>query len=193
MSAVVLLQQAQQWVRDGFTAAEVRDVKLYGGEFSAEEIPFESYTCPTIMLAVLGWTPGGSRLLTGKHVRTARMAAFVVVKHAKRDQRMLDAMRLAERLSVRMRLWKPDCTGLPVCIAPLDDDARCENLYGRAVDKKGQALWLVDWEQAVMPLVPQPQLFDLLAVEVNSHGRASVPGASVPGTAVTVTQSLSLG
>jgi hypothetical protein len=192
MSAVVLLDQVQQYLRAQFTRAEVRDVLLYGGEFSAEEIPFESYSCPAILLAVLGWAPGGSSRMTGRGVRTARVAAFVAVKHAQREKRMLECMRLAERLSVAMRMWMPNCTGLPAKIAPLEDEARCENLYSRAVDKKGQALWLVDWEQAVMPTLSDAQLFDWLSVEINSTGVATEPPESAGPGGPAVTQSLAL-
>lgn len=175
-----LLTQAIAWLRAGFAKAEVSEVRVYGGEFSAAEIPFTSYVCPSIMVTILGWTPGGNDRLGGKHVRTVRMAAFVAVKHSSRDKRMLQAMDLAERVSVRMRQWQPDCTGLPISIAPLDEDARCENLYSRALDKQGQALWLVDWDQAAKPELVQVQSYVLQAIQIDSDVSAHVPEPAQP-------------
>jgi hypothetical protein len=141
---------------------------------------------------VLGWTPGGTRRLDGINARTLRLGAFVATKHAQRDKRMRDAMSLAERLSMRMRAWNPDSTGLPVRIAPLEETARCENLYSRAIDKAGQALWLVDWEQAGMPQALPPTLPDLVAVEIESASIDQVnPNTSNPSP-ITVTHEITL-
>ena len=89
MSSEILLDQALAFVRRSFTPAEAKTVELYGGQFSAEEIPQTSYTCPAIFVTVLGWQepPSGSRI-TGRHARQYRLCAFVVFKHADRVKRM---------------------------------------------------------------------------------------------------------
>lgn len=189
MSAI-LLEQTLAYVRGQFTKAEVTEVRSYAGEFSSEEVAQVSYTCPAIFVTVLGWQPQQeSRRLVGRYVRAVRMAAFVVYKHANREKRMAGAMHLADKLGVVMRRWRPDSTGLPLTIAPLEEDARCENLYGRAIDSKGQALWLVDWTQDIAPQVPLEALYDLLTVEITDlTRRGEVPASPTPApTPLTVT------
>ena len=182
MSAI-LLDQALLYVRGAFTRKDVLDVKAYGGEFSAEEIDFTSYACPAIFISVLGWSPkaSGTRL-AGRRVRAVQMAAFVAFKHVDRAKRLGGAMNLAERLSLALTAWHPCAADVPMEIAPLEHDASCENLYGRAVDKKGQALWMVKWVQDVKARVPDPELFELLAVEITENVLPGVvPAAPAPG------------
>ena len=188
MSAI-LLNQALAYVRAQFTAAEVAEVTSYGGEFSIGEIDKVGYRCPAIFIAVLGWSPApDGKRLAGKYVRSVKMAAFVVFKAATRDARMLGAMNLADRLAMLLRRWQPDDADSPITIAPLEEDASCENLYGRAIDAKGQALWLVRWEQCIKPLVPIEQLVDLLAVEITDLTQRGVAGGEPPSGAITVTE-----
>lgn len=180
MSAA-LLTESLAYIRAQFTRAELATVEPYGGEFSGDEIDKLSYSCPAVLVTVLGWSPetGGTRL-SGKHVRNVRMAAFVATKHAKRELRMAQAMQIADKLATGLRLWQPSTT-LPVTIAPLEEDAECENLYGRAIDKAGQALWLVRWQQCVRPDLPLPQLYELLHIDVydtTRQGREGVPVAA---------------
>lgn len=182
MSAV-LLEMTLAYLRSKFTKAEVAEVKPYAGEFSGAEIDRTGYVCPTIFVTVLGWTPGpGGKRLAGRNVRAVHMAAFIATKHAtSREKRMLSAMNLADRLSLALCQWTPEEGDAPFAVAPVDEDPTCENLYGRAVDKAGQALWLVKWVQDTKALVPPEQLFDLLSVAVTSDAHPGVvPGALPP-------------
>jgi phage gp37-like protein len=189
----VLLDQAIAFVRASFTKADVATVDEYGGEFSSAEIGKVSFNCPCIFITVLGFSP----LQNGKHVsgrtaRLCRLAAFVVTKGATRKKRMRQAMDLSERLAVCLRGWVPandDTT--PFTVGALEDDATAENLYSRAVDEAGLAVWLVNWEQGVKPTIPLPALADWLTLEM--HNTARVPGpvpappAPAPGVVVTTT------
>lgn len=190
MSAV--LQQAViDLVRGAFTKAEVATVEPYAGEFSAAESVQVSFTAPAIFVAVLGWKPWpDSKRLTGRNVRGVRMAAFVVTKHAKRDVRMQAAMNLAERLALLLQAWVPEATET-MDLACLEVDATVENLYSRAMDAKGMALWLVDWMQAAKPKVAPAQLFDLLAVDITDNTQqGQVPDAPPAPNDLTVTEAV---
>ncbi len=212
MSASVLLDQAVAFVRAGFTKQQVLTVRKYAGEFNGAEMKRVSYACPAILLTVLGWQkPSNDSRLTGRHARTVRLAAFVVCKNAKdRESRMAEAMTLAESLTVLLRQWSPmtqepsasALTALCITVAGLSDEPSCENLYNRAVDEQGQALWLVDWYQDIKgaiplgparPAVPYDQLPNLTAVEIEdtthvAQGPVTVPPADAP---ITVTEKVS--
>ena len=181
MSAI-LLDQVVAHVRASFTRAELADVLPYGGEFSAVEVGKLSYNCPAVLITVLGWRPPeGATRMTGKHVRQVRMGAFVATKGAGRTDRMMAAMRLAERLALVLQLWAPQATADPMEVAPIEGAATCENLFGRAIDERGQALWLVTWQQCVRPTVPLPELVDLLAIHIDDTTRQGIaPAASSP-------------
>lgn len=183
--STALLDLAVAFVREQFTRKEVATVQEYGGEFSGEEIDKVGFTCPAIFIAPLGWTPGATgKRLTGRHTRAVSMSAFVVTKSAGgRTARMREAMQLAERLTLALRAWMPQDGDGPYAIAPLDDDEEptAENLYGRAVDKAGLALWLVRWRQDVRRRVSPAQAFELLSVEINSNAHQGVvPEAQTP-------------
>jgi len=192
MSAV-LLDATVAYLRGMFTKQEVLDVRAYGGEFSSAEIDFTSYACPAIFVTVLGWspTPSTSRLV-GRNVRSVQMAAFVAFKAVDRAKRLGGAMNLADRVSLALTAWNPATLDTPLQITPLEHDATCENLYGRAVDQKGQALWMLKWEQDVKANVPAAQLFDLLRVEITETMRPGVvPAAPAPaGTPLVVTSAI---
>lgn len=195
MSAI-LLTQALAYLRDQFTRAEVATLQSYGGEFNAAESDQLSYDCPAILVTVLGWQPeeGGTRL-AGRFTRQARLAAFVAYKHANRDKRMAGAMALAEKLTLVLRLWQPDSLGLPVELGPVETTPTAENLYSRAMDKRGQALWLVSWTQCLKPRVPVPALVDLLTVEITDttrQGAAPAAGSAAP-TPLVVTEDIKFG
>jgi hypothetical protein len=189
----ILLDQATAFVRGKFTKQEVKDVRIYAGEFSAAEIQATSYNCPAILLTVLGWSPEPSgKRLSGKRVRAVSMAAFIAFKHVNRDARMAGAMNLAERLSLALSSWVPDDGDTPISIAPVDTDPVAENLYGRAVDKAGQALWMVRWTQDVRANLDPGQLFDLLAIDIVENDLpGQVPPPAPPGGVVpTVTDAI---
>ena len=176
MSSAQLLDRTLTYLRSRFTAQEVVDVRPYGGQFSADEINYKSYNCPAIFVAVRGWEPHpDSRRLTGRYVRGMQMSAFVLDKSPDREARMRAAMQLAERVAVALQLWQPDDASNAACgLAPLEEDPTCENLYNRAVDRAGQALWVVHWWQAVKARSPQ-ELWNLLAVDATHRARVTVP------------------
>lgn len=192
--SVVLLNAAVEHIRAAFTRTDVAEVRAYGGEFSGAELDHTSYTCPAVLVTVLGWKPElQSRRLGGRDVRNVRMAAFVVAKHAKREARMAQAMTLAERLCLVLKAWQPLQLDLPTALGPLEAEPVAENLYGRAIDAKGQAMWLVGWDQCVKPTVPLPQLYDLLAVEIDDtthEGIAPVPSPAPAAAGLQVTEAV---
>jgi hypothetical protein len=168
MSAAIL-DQLLPYIRSQFTKQQVQTVEEYGGQFSGEELRQVSYSSPAIFVTVLGWKPGhnGDRLM-GKHVREVSLAAFVTTKHVKRELRMRAAMQIADKLALALRLWVPDNTLATqgYTVGPLEDAPLCENLYGRAMDNEGQALWLLSWTQCIKPNVPLEQIYDLLAIDI---------------------------
>lgn len=188
----VLIDQVLALVREKF-GREVKTVQPYGGEFSASEIPFKSYTCPAIFIACMGWSPQPSgKRMSGRKVRATSMAAFIAFKHVNRELRMEGAMNLADRLALILSDWTPEDGDMPYTISPIDTDPTCENLYGRAVDSAGQALWMVRWTQDVKANAPPPQLFDLLRIEIEEHYLpGQLPPVPLPGGVVpTVTDQI---
>lgn len=187
MSAEILLEQALAFVRRSFTSKEVKTCEAYGGQFSAAEIAFKSYSCPAILITVLGWQPPpkDARMGAGRHVKQYRLAAFVLYEHVERTKRMTGAMALAENLGTVLRQWapmtEPDNAALLATIAGLDYEPKCENMYSRAFDEARQAMFLVSWYQCAMPAVPlgpgrpavpYSELPDLVAVEINDTVQA---------------------
>jgi phage gp37-like protein len=169
--SVLLMSKVKVWLRSEFTTQEVLDVQYYGGEFSAEEVQAVSYPAPCIMLAGLGWyPPRGKERMSGSKVRVVRLAAFVVTSQGSRTERMLSAQALAEKLDLKLHAWVPSTApGDAVEVAAVEPESvRCENVYNRRIDAKGQALWLVTWHQCVTPLVPAAQIYDLLSVDIES-------------------------
>ena len=148
--------------------------------------------------------------MTGRHARSVRLAAFVVCKNAKdREARMAEAMALAEQLAVLLRQWSPMVqepsasafAALGVTAVGLSAEPSCENLYNRAVDEQGQALWLVDWYQCVKgavplgpvrPAVPYAQLptMTTVVIEDSAHVNQVPVAAVVPDAAITVTEKI---
>ena len=189
MSAI-LLDQVLARVRSLFTTSEVATVQEYGGEFDAAEVDQISFAAPAVLIAVLGWRgmPNSTRL-TGKHVRQYRLGAFIATKHARRELRMRAAMAIADKLVIGLRAWAPNVS-TPIEIAGLEDEPTAENLFGRSIDKRGMALWLVDWRQCIRPTVPLEQLYDLVAVDiVDTTRQGSTPTASpAPSAPLVVTE-----
>lgn len=195
--STALLDATVAYLRARFTRAEVFELRAYAGEFNAQEIDYTSFTCPAIFPTVLGWRPTlESRRLTGRNVRSVSMAAWVVVKDAtSREKRMAQAALLAERATLALRLWQPPEVDAPFELAPLEEEPAAENLYSRAVDAKGLAMWQLTWEQCIKPRVTPEQLFDLLAVEITDlvHGGqvpATVPGTVPNASTLTVTEDI---
>ncbi len=212
MSAVVLLDQVVAFVRAGFAKSQAVTVRKYAGEFSSAEMKRVSYACPAILITALGWAePKEGGRMTGRHARSVRLAAFVVCKNAKdRESRMAEAMALSEQLAVLLRQWSPMTqepsaaafAAVGVTAAGLTEEPSCENLYNRAVDEQGQALWLVDWYQDVKgnipigpgrPAVPYEQLPNLVAVAIEdtTHVAQGPVTVELPQTPITVTEKVS--
>ncbi len=191
--STLLLDAAVSHLRAQFTRAQVAELRAYGGEFNSAEVMATSYNCPAVLVTVLGWRPEPQpRRLAGRNVRTARLAAFIAFKHANREERLRGAALLAEALCLQLKAWRPVDTGLAVDIGHLHTEPTAENMYGRAIDAKGQALWLVSWEQEYRALLPEGQLYDLIAVEIESlavQGNPVQP-TTPPAPAVTVTHQL---
>ncbi len=86
---------------------------------------------------------------------------------------MTEAMALAEALSVVLRQWMPmqqqpyksALQALGVTVLGLDDEASCENLYNAAIDREGQALWMVDWYQCAKGVIPLGPVRPAIAYE----------------------------
>lgn len=176
-------------VRGAFSRAELADVLPYSGEFGAEDVAKVSYTCPAVFVAVLGWRPAPTDMrLTGRRVRAVRMAAFVVTKHAQRAARSAAAMNLVQRLELLLESWQPTSTQL-ANLGPVEGGCTAENLHNAGIDKAGQALWLLDWVQAVQPLVPPAQLFDLLRVDIeDTVAQGVVPQVPPAPSSLVVTE-----
>lgn len=184
-----LADAAISYLRAQLPRSMVADLRAYGGEFNAAEADATSYVCPAVLVTSLGWRPEHeSRRLAGRDVRSARLAAFVAFKHARRDERLRGAALLAEALCVQLRAWRPDSTGLPIEIGTLEEEPRAENMYSRAMDAKGQALWLVTWEQCFKSITPLPQLYDLLAIEIVDLVRQGATPEPAPAPAPTPLQ-----
>ena len=189
MSATHLLEQAVAYVRSRFTPRELITVQPYAGEFNAAEIERVSYSCPAVLITVLGWQPQGSGgRLQGRHVRRARLAAFVITKQARRELRMAEAMSLADRLALAVTQWRP-VQSAAYDFGPVEGEPTAENLYSRAVDKEGQALWIVSWEQcfAPRPDVSPTELFDLVRVDITDYtqpGQVATAPAPAPAPLV---------
>lgn len=184
--SVLLMGTTKSFVRDTFTPQEVVTVDYYGGEFSGDEVVVTGFKAPAILIAGLGWKrPRGGERMAGKGARVCHMAAFVVTSENNRVDRMLSAQRLAERLDLALTTWTPENEPEAVLeVAAPEDDVRCENFYGRKVDAKGLALWLVTWRQCVRAQVPLPQLYELLGIDITSTNKlpfvAQQPESDLP-------------
>lgn len=173
----LLLDPVQALLREKFSKQEVTTIQPYGGEFTALEIDKVSYACPAIFITVLGWQraqPGAP--LTGPRVRDVRLAAFIAFKHAKRELRMEGAMAIADKLCLVLQDWKPESALLadyPLEIAALEGEPSAENLYSRASDEKGQAVWLVDWTQCARPIEDPGVLANWLVADITNLARTA--------------------
>lgn len=184
MSATILLDAIITRVRSLFTPQQVAEVREYAGEFNAAEIAQLSFNSPAILISVLGWTNGKeSKALGGaRNTRLNQCVAFVITKDVRRDERMRKAAAITDALGYGLYTWSPDDHELCVIGGP-EDEPDAENLFGRAVDEKGMALWVLSWEQATRPLVTPAAMFDLVAVEITSTATLSVdpePGITLP-------------
>ncbi|MCW5300871.1 hypothetical protein DXT88_22115 [Herbaspirillum lusitanum] len=149
-------------------------IEDYGGEFSSDEIDVKSFNAPAVFVAALGWRKiERGKTLGGKEIWRARIALFVATKHSDRNKRMREAMERTEVLTALFQGWRAEiCSGPP-------EEIMAENLYNRAVDKKGMALWMVGWWQEVEFKKQQqpnaPVLPDMKQVEISTTGKTHVP------------------
>jgi hypothetical protein len=168
--SVLLMDTTKTFVRALFSERDVIDVAYYGGEFSSDDVGLTGFKSPAVLVAGLGWTrPRGHERMVGKGTRVCHMAAFVVTNNSNRADRMLAAQRLAEQLDLGLVTWVPaNAPGAVIEVAAPEDDVRCENVYNKKIDAKGLALWLVTWRQCIKPLIPLPQIFELLSLDITS-------------------------
>lgn len=180
--SVLLMGTTKAFIRQAFSTTDVVDVDYYGGEFSSEDVGMTGFKAPAVLVAGLGWKrPSGRERMAGKGARVCHMAAFIVTKDGTRSERMLQAQRLAEMLDVALVTWVPqNAEGAAIEVAAPEDDVRCENVYNKKVDAKGLALWLVTWRQCIKPLMPLPQIYDLLSIDIVST--SVMPGQSDGGS-----------
>lgn len=121
----------------------VKMVEVYGGEFTAAEINKHSLSAPAILIACLGWSPLDKvkkRIATP--ARDVKFAFFILTKSTNRKERMLEALAISERLSGFLIEWVNTNQVSNGCVGKFDNP-HAENLYGRAADSGGTALWLV--------------------------------------------------
>lgn len=180
--SVLLMAPTKAFVRGLFTEREVIDVEYYGGEFSSDEVGTTGFKAPAVLIAGLGWArPRGHERMAGKGTRVCHMAAFVVTNKSSRVERMLEAQALAERIDLGLVTWLPENGPDAVLeIAAPEDDIRCENVYNKKIDAKGLALWLVTWRQCIKPMLPLPQLYELLSIDIVST--SVMPAHAAVGT-----------
>lgn len=177
MTIGVLLEQQLAYVRSLFTEQAVPTVQEYAGEFNAEEVNRMSFSCPAVLISVLGW--GGAkdskRMGNRRNARLHKCVAFVVTDDVNRIDRMKAATAIADSLAYGLTAWTPE--DQPTCaISAIEEEPDAENMFGRAMDQKGLALWMLVWEQAAMPLRSPAAMFDLTKVSIESTARhTSVP------------------
>lgn len=191
--SVLLLAQTRDHIRSQFSPQQVVDVGYYGGEFSSEEVTQSSYKTPAILIAGLGWSrPRGGERMLGRNTRVVHMAAFVVTSNGNRQDRMLEAQGLAEMLDLALEMWLPaNAEDAVIELAAVEPNIRCENIYNRKIDARGQALWLVSWQQCVKPQRPLPEIYDLLGVEITNYvTQPTAPAPSPEPVALTVTEDI---
>lgn len=192
MSATILLDAVIIRIRSLFTKQQVAEVREYGGEFNAAEISQVSFNCPAILVSVLGWTNGqeSKRLGGTRNTRLNQCVAFVVTKNVRREDRMRQAAEITDALGYGLHMWTPEDHELCVIGGP-EDEPDAENLFGRAVDDKGMALWVLSWEQATRPRITPAQMFDLVSVEIKSTvSHELAPDASVDVPSLTITDEI---
>jgi len=167
------MDQARRYLRAAFKPEEVVDVTFYGGQFSAQEVGQLGFKTPALLVAGLGWSaPRSTDRLAGKRARAVHMAVFVVTGTGTREERMLEAQLLAERVDALLVDWSPvNAPDQAAEVAAPEPGVRCENVYNRAVDAKGLALWLVTWRQCVKANQASPQTYELLGIDIVSHVR----------------------
>lgn len=166
-------------------------VENYGGEFSSDEVDFKSFSAPAAFVSCLGWRKvDRPLLLSGKYIWRARIAIFIATKETKRDSRMVSAMSRAAVLSAHFQGWRPEaCSGRA-------EDIDSENLYNRAIDKKGLALWMVSWwheielEDGQTP--GHDDLSDLKRVEIESGAKKIVDADPAPSSNTNLTHKLEM-
>lgn len=171
--SILLQDQAVDYIRAAFTQKEAFDVKAYSGEFAAEEIMRSQFKCPAVLVGVLGWgKPGAGDYLRTVKARVVHMVAFVVADQVDRQARMRTAGGICDKLDLLLQAWRPEDDEQPAEIASPQDDIVVENLYGRAADKAGMALWMVRWRQCLQPKAGDGGLFDWVGIDIESTVKA---------------------
>ena len=178
-------------------AGLVNQVQLYGGEFTSAELGKVSTASPTVFITALGFSPVTESRYVATPARKVNIALFVLTKgemgkHGARENRMLQAMNIAEHIAAWLPKWNPQNELSSGCIGRFDL-ATAENMFGRQVDDKGLAIWLVRSTIDVSsccsdgtPLLIAPTF------EVISNPVVTVPDEAVPEAEVVVTNEVGL-
>lgn len=171
MSAHLVVPGVIDSIRGAFDRKAVTDVVPYAGEFASEDAMRLTYTCPAVLVALLGWEPaaGRSKRFGSDEALWLHLAAFIVTNDKDRATRTQRAAQVCEAVALHLRRWKPSIAN--VDLGPVESPPTAENLHNRAMDAIGQALWMVRWGQAVDSPLPPAQLFDLVMVSITSNTR----------------------
>ncbi|MEB2508931.1 hypothetical protein SB379_00795 [Burkholderia multivorans] len=166
-----------------------KTIEIYGGQFDAEEVGSVSFVAPAAFSTFLGWRklPKSGQYIGGRHAWYARLAVFVVTKHASRVERMRAAILRAEVVSRVLSEWdRPACFGRP-------ENVVAENMYSRKFDAKSLAVWMVSWWQEVEfdGLLNPDELPDLVGVDVHTTPTTRPPDptpapASIPNVQIEI-------
>ena len=164
---------------------DLRQVRLYAGEFDDKEIKKESFNAPAVFISCLGWQPneGSKKINAKRRTYRARVVMSVVVKHASgRDKRFDAALALCELLTSLVIAWQP--TG---CVAREVDDLTVENQFDRDTDVQQMAIWTVSWfvDVEIQPAPNAvPVLNGWLGLDIDStYLTVAPPAAHATGTA----------
>ena len=146
MSINTHLTSIKNYLRTELDNKLVRTVDLYAGQFTDSEIPQKSFVAPAVFISCLGWRIPKDKEYGKRHAE-ARIAIFVLAKHAKsRVDRMTLAIAIAEKIHVLLanRRIGERCEDFGKT-----SDFSAENLYSRALDERKHALFLISFWQVV--------------------------------------------
>ena len=173
------------YIRANVSTDDLRQVRLYAGEFDHEEIKTEKFNAPCVFVTCMGWqhNPASQKYATNTRSYRVKYALFVVTKHASgRVDRFELAVGLCEMLTALVIGWKPKG-----CVGEVRDSMTCENLFSRKVDEHQMGLWMLDWwqEQEIQPhAINVPRLYDWLGLSIDSTYLTQAPPTPHPaGTA----------
>lgn len=127
---------------------QLREVKAHGGRFSLEELAAISARSPSVRVACLG----ADRIEWDARCVTARTtwAAFIIT-----GDRTAAGQAPVARDAAALALTAAIAALVPLFCFGLDNtvdsarEVRADNLFSRALDQRGVALWAVTWRHTV--------------------------------------------